>query len=150
MALSKEGKIVWADINDLSALSDVRSGDKFIVQTSNGTKLLDFSALLIPLSNVTFKSEFEDMLNSYSSNSELINKIGGSEISVDNLSAENQNLSDAVNQLNINIGSIIATINAYGTTMNKIIKLLNDNASILTDNNNVLPLSNVPVINQES
>ena len=49
MALVKQGSKVTCSINDLPLLDNIRSGDKFVVQTTAGTYLLDFSNFTITL-----------------------------------------------------------------------------------------------------
>lgn len=124
MAIEKEGNRVYANISDLPSLEDIRDGDSFIVQTSTGTTLLDFKSLLITLDNVSFKSQFEAMWDSYTVSADQLDKIGTTVININNLASDKENLSDAVNQLNTND---LANYNELGTAINTIIKLINAN-----------------------
>lgn len=125
MAIQKDGNKVWASINDLSLIQDIRDGDKFLVQTAEGTTtLLDFASFIITLDNVSFGSQFNEMWNSYSASSGQIDKIGTSTIVVNNLSSDQNNLSDAVNQLNLND---ISNYNEVVTGINTLIEIINLN-----------------------
>lgn len=125
MAIQKNGNKVWASINDLSLIQDIRDGDKFLVQTAEGTTtLLDFASFIITLDNVSFGSQFNEMWNSYSASSDQIDKIGTSTIVVNNLSSDQNNLSDAVNQLNLND---ISNYNEVVTGINTLIEIINLN-----------------------
>lgn len=125
MAIQKDGNKVWASINDLSLIQDIRDGDKFLVQTAEGTTtLLDFASFIITLDNVSFGSQFNEMWNSYSASSDQIDKIGTSTITVNNLSSDQNNLSDAVNQLNLND---ISNYNEVVTGINTLIEIINLN-----------------------
>lgn len=127
MAIQKDGNKVWASINDLSLIQDIRDGDKFLVQTAEGTTtLLDFASFIITLDNVSFGSQFNEMWNSYSASSDQIDKIGTSTIVVNNLSSDQNNLSDAVNQLNLND---ISNYNEVVTGINTLIEIINLNSA---------------------
>ena len=125
MAIEKEGNKTYAKIPDLPSITDIRDGDKFIVQTPSGTSLLDFSSLLIPLDNVSFKKQFEELWQYFDTNSGLLSKIGSSTIKVENLDSDKETLSDAVNQLNLNILSLTERVDALVTAYNNIAVALN-------------------------
>ena len=121
MALEKEGSKTYALISDLPLITNITDGDEILVQTTSGTARIDFTNFIIPLSNCTFQSTFNEMSQSYSANSDLINKIGTSAIKVTNLSSVNDTLSDAVNQLSINFDGINNLVtNNYTTLKNKL------------------------------
>ena len=121
MALEKEGSKTYALITDLPLITNITDGDEILVQTTSGTARIDFTNFIIPLSNCTFQSTFNEMSQSYSANSDLINKIGTSAIKVTNLSSVNDTLSDAVNQLSINFDGINNLVtNNYITLRNKL------------------------------
>ena len=88
------------------------------------TTLLDFASFIITLDNVSFGSQFNEMWNSYSASSDQIDKIGTSTIVVNNLSSDQNNLSDAVNQLNLND---ISNYNEVVTGINTLIEIINLN-----------------------
>lgn len=119
MALEKKGSTVYANITDLPAISDLRNGDSFIVQTANGTRLFDYKSLLIPLSKTSFQTSYNEMMTNYQNSQSSINKIGESVINVTGLSSEKANLSDAVNQLNINVDSITMDQIPMGTIVTR-------------------------------
>ena len=125
MAIEKEGNKTYAKIPDLPSITDIRDGDKFIVQTPSGTSLLDFSSLLIPLDNVSFKTQFEELWKYFDTNSGLLSKIGSATINVENLDSDKETLSDAVNQLNLNILSLTERVDALVTAYNNIAEVLN-------------------------
>lgn len=125
MAIEKEGNKTYAKIPDLPSITDIRDGDKFIVQTPSGTSLLDFSSLLIPLDNVSFKTQFEELWKYFDTNSGLLSKIGSATINVENLDSDKETLSDAVNQLNLNILSLTERVEALVTAYNNIAVALN-------------------------
>ena len=125
MAIEKEGNKTYAKIPDLPSITDIRDGDKFIVQTPSGTFLLDFNSLLIPLDNVSFKTQFEELWKYFDTNSGLLSKIGSSTINVANLDSDKETLSDAVNQLNLNILSLTERVDALVTAYNNIAVVLN-------------------------
>lgn len=125
MAIEKEGNKTYAKIPDLPSITDIRDGDKFIVQTPSGTSLLDFSSLLIPLDNVSFKAQFEELWKYFDANSGLLSKIGSSTINVANLDSDKETLSDAVNQLNLNILSLTERVDALVNAYNNIAETLN-------------------------
>lgn len=133
MALVKQGSKVTCSINDLPLLDNIRNGDKFVIQTTAGTYLLDFGNFTITLDNTTFKSQFNEMWNSYDATQSQIAKIGTAPITVSNLDPSKQNLSDAVNQLNININTVSSTeatdYNTLAGFTNTLIKLLNANTA---------------------
>lgn len=112
MAIEKEGNKIYAKISDLPSITDVRSGDKFIVETPTGTSLLDFNSLLIPLDNVSFRHQFTEMWNYFDANAGLLSKIGFGELNVDGLQADKDTIIDAINQLNKNITDLAARISA--------------------------------------
>lgn len=121
MALEKEGSKTYALITDLPLITNITDGDEILVQTTSGTARIDFTNFIIPLSNCTFQSTFNEMSQSYSANSDLINKIGTSAIKVTNLSSVNDTLSDAVNQLSINFDGINDLVtNNYITLRDKL------------------------------
>lgn len=121
MALEKEGSKTYALISDLPLITNITDGDEILVQTTSGTARIDFTNFIIPLSNCTFQSTFNEMSQSYSANSDLINKIGTSAIKVTNLSSVNDTLSDAVNQLSINFDGINDLVkNNYITLRDKL------------------------------
>ena len=121
MALEKEGSKTYALISDLPLITNITDGDEILVQTTSGTARIDFTNFIIPLSNCTFQSTFNEMSQSYSANSDLINKIGTSAIKVTNLSSVNDTLSDAVNQLSINFDGINNLVtNNYITLRDKL------------------------------
>lgn len=126
MALEKEGSKVYSSITDLPEISSINDGDKILLQTPTGTALLDFINFIITLDNCSFKTSFNDMNQSYQSNSDLINKIGSEEIIVDNLSANNTSLSAAVTQLNDNINALKDTVASYKSKINEIIDSINN------------------------
>lgn len=125
MAIEKEGNKTYAKIPDLPSITDIRDGDKFIVQTPSGTSLLDFNSLLIPLDNVSFKTQFEELWKYFDTNSGLLSKIGSSTINVANLDPDKETLSDAVNQLNLNILTLTERVEALVTAYNNIAEALN-------------------------
>ena len=125
MAIEKEGNKTYAKIPDLPSITDIRDGDKFIVQTPSGTSLLDFGSLLIPLDNVSFKTQFEELWQYFDTNSGLLSKIGSATINVKNLDSDKETLSDAVNQLNLNILSLTERVEALVTAYNNIAVALN-------------------------
>lgn len=129
MAIETEGSKTYANINDLPLISNITDGDEFLVQTPTGTSRLDFSNFIITLDNCSFKSRFNDMWETYSSNSDLIDKIGTEAIVVDNLDVNNLSLSGAVTQLNVNINTLKdshkAKINEIVSKVNEIITVIN-------------------------
>lgn len=143
MAIQKEGNKVYANIDDLPRLSAIRDGDRFLIQTSTGTNLLDFQSFLITLDNTTFKSQFNEMWDSYTATSDQIDKIGTTALNIKNLPSDKLNLSDGVNQLNTND---LGNYNELGSYLNKIINLinLNPNSFPILPQDITLPLALVP------
>ena len=141
MALEKEGSKTYALITDLPLITNITDGDEILVQTTSGTARIDFTNFIIPLSNCTFQSTFNEMSQSYSANSDLINKIGTSAIKVTNLSSVNDTLSDAVNQLSINfdgINDLVTNLSSKNNTLSDAINQLSSNFNninnLITDN----------------
>lgn len=125
MALEKEGNRTYAKVADLPSITNIRDGDKFLVHTPSGDRLLDFAALLIPLANVSFKTQFEQMWEYFDTNGELFSKIGATKLNVDNLPADKETLSDAVNQLNINLKTLSEQVAALTASYNALVTALN-------------------------
>lgn len=125
MALEKEGNRTYARVADLPSITDIRDGDKFIVHTSSGDRLLDFASLLIPLANVSFNTQFTQMWEYFDANSELFNKIGATTLDVDNLPADKETLSDAVNQLNLNLNALSEQVSMLTASYNALVTALN-------------------------
>ena len=82
------------------------------------------------------------MSQSYSANSDLINKIGTSAIKVTNLSSVNDTLSDAVNQLSINFDGINDLVkNNYITLRDKLNEVITYiNAHMSEDESPIKPI----------
>lgn len=49
-------KKVYADINDLPENMGINDGDRFIVQTDDGTALVDYENIKVDLDHTTFGS----------------------------------------------------------------------------------------------
>lgn len=51
---------VYTNIADLPEVEEIQNGHKLIIETENGTALIDFENLLLPPDNVTFKSSIDN------------------------------------------------------------------------------------------
>ena len=59
--MQTNGKDIYINIKELPLVNEVQSGDFFIVETTQGTNIIDFSNIIIPPVNVSFYSEIEQL-----------------------------------------------------------------------------------------
>lgn len=100
MAIEREGTKQYMSIQDLPEISDMRPGDRFLVQASTGTSLLDFNNLLIGLDNVTFKETIQGMNTFLDEYGDSVKNIGDGNLNVEGL--QENNIIAAINQVNQN------------------------------------------------
>lgn len=54
---------VYASINDLPVHQKIIDGDKILIQTENGTALIDYENFIIDLNHTTFKSQYNNVID---------------------------------------------------------------------------------------
>lgn len=54
MSISTDGKSVYANINDIPEIDEISAGDLILVETEDGTRLIDFQNFIIGPDNATF------------------------------------------------------------------------------------------------
>ena len=64
MAITTVGKNrVYASINDLPQNQTLVDGDRILIQTDDGTALVDYQNIKIELAHTTFETQFSNMVN---------------------------------------------------------------------------------------
>lgn len=64
MAITNVGKNrVYASIKDLPENQSIVDGDRIIIDTEEGTCLIDYANLKIDLAHTTFGNQFSEMVN---------------------------------------------------------------------------------------
>ena len=77
MAITNVGKNrVYASIKDLPENQKIVDGDRIIIDTEEGTCLVDYSNLKIDLEHTTFGDQFSDMVSYTSTVTSFISQIG--------------------------------------------------------------------------
>lgn len=69
--MQTNGKDIYINIKELPLINSVQAGDFFIVETTQGTNIIDFSNILIPPENTTFYNEIEQLQTDVSALSTL-------------------------------------------------------------------------------
>jgi len=59
--MQTNGKDIYVNIKELPLINQVQAGDFFIVETTAGTNIVDFSNIIIPPENTTFYGEIEQL-----------------------------------------------------------------------------------------
>lgn len=59
--MQTNGKDIYINIKELPLVNQVQAGDFFIVETTQGTNIVDFSNIIIPPENTTFYNEIEQL-----------------------------------------------------------------------------------------
>lgn len=113
------------NIKNLPIISDINNGDFIIVETSEGTNILDFRNFLITLDNTTFKSTFLNHNTQFSIISSLINSntqdISANKTAVNDLTTQVLSLSSNVSELSGAIANIDNAIaNSEGANVSKL------------------------------
>ena len=63
--------LVFTNVADLDEIDEIQNGDYIVVESSDGTRIINFENFLIPIENTTFEQTIEDIqlnINSLSSN----------------------------------------------------------------------------------
>lgn len=53
--------LVFTNITDLDEIDEIQDGDYLIVETADGTRIINFQNFLIPITNTTFEQTIEDI-----------------------------------------------------------------------------------------
>lgn len=69
--MQTNGKDIYVNIKELPLINQVQAGDFFIVETTAGTNIVDFSNIIIPPENTTFYGEIEQLQSDVSALSTL-------------------------------------------------------------------------------
>ena len=75
MAYDQIGNNVYSNIDDLPENQSITDGDKFIVQTDDGTVLVDFYNLKIDLEHTEFQNTFQEMIEFTGTATNLITEL---------------------------------------------------------------------------
>lgn len=59
--MQTNGKDIYVNIKELPLVNEVQAGDFFIVETTQGTNIIDFSNIIIPPENTTFYGEIQQL-----------------------------------------------------------------------------------------
>jgi hypothetical protein len=59
--MQTNGKDIYVNIKELPLINQVQAGDFFIVETTAGTNIVDFSNIIIPPENTTFYGDIEQL-----------------------------------------------------------------------------------------
>lgn len=59
--MQTNGKDIYINIKELPLINQVQAGDFFIVETTRGTNIVDFSNIILPPENVTFYGDIEQL-----------------------------------------------------------------------------------------
>ena len=59
--MQTNGKDIYINIKELPLINTVQPGDFFILETTQGTNIIDFSNVIIPPENTTFYNEIEQL-----------------------------------------------------------------------------------------
>lgn len=59
--MQTNGRDIYVNIKELPIVNQVQAGDFFIVETTQGTNIVDFSNIIIPPENTTFYGDIEQL-----------------------------------------------------------------------------------------
>ena len=66
------GRDIYVNIKEIPLINQVQAGDFFIVETTQGTNIVDFSNIIIPPENTSFYNEIENLQTDVANLSTLI------------------------------------------------------------------------------
>jgi len=102
--MQTNGKDIYVNIKELPLVNEVQAGDFFIVETTQGTNIIDFSNIIIPPENTSFYGEIQQLQTDvaglstlYDLQTALIVAVSGElDTKIDSTSAELQTSIDSV------------------------------------------------------
>lgn len=106
----------FIDIEDLDIATEIKIGDFILLETTNGTKLIDFKDFIIGVDNITFFDKISGNYLQFADVSAISAKAITNESILSSISGVNEDVNNLTTRINAVEDSLVSFVNSISTT----------------------------------